>query len=154
MFELLKDIENGSLHSTDFYNPDWKVDESLSDIEQRRQSRSQLDRWQKHQNILRLIHGEKLVAGDFNQETSVFTNLRLTKRGEEFIKLGSLTYNDIVVSKSWKEWLLKPVVVEVFKKFVPWAITILLLLILGLALSKCHAHSDEESKPQMQTVKA
>ncbi len=111
--DILSRIANGDLHTTPEYSAS-QVPES--DYQANRQ------RFKELCQILELID-EKYVTGDKDdsKEQPYYTNLRLTESGQEFLRFGSLTLKDIDNSygkDSLKEWLGKPLVLEVCKYLV------------------------------------
>lgn len=110
MFDVLSSVDNGDLHTTEGIYP---VPEP--EVLGRQFSSYRIKQFEYYCSIVDLI-SEGLIAGDkleINDHTH-YQNLRLTKNGNETLRLGQLTLKDIDNSygkDSIKNWLLKPVIV-------------------------------------------
>ena len=92
-FEILKKIDNGSLHTSHEIAYDCSIREFIDE---------------------QIIAGDKeTVDGD-----TFYSNLRLTKGGKNLLRFSKLTINDIdnaCGKNSIKSWLLRPLVFEICK---------------------------------------
>lgn len=94
MTSVLERISNGDLHTTTFYDSNWKPDESRFDVDV--QQEANIERFLLYSQI-RFLISEKLVSGDCdNVEVNPhYTNLKLTKSGKERLRFEALTLADI-----------------------------------------------------------
>lgn len=110
MFDVLRSVDNGDLHTTKGIYP--VPEPEVMDCQF---SSYRIKQFEYYCTIVDLI-GDGLIAGDkFDSDGHThYQNLRLTKKGTGTLRFGQLTLKDIDNSygkDSIKNWLLKPVIV-------------------------------------------
>jgi len=113
-FEIIKQVDNGSLHTTKDIYP--LISKNPSDTP-RQHNAKEIKAFERYCSIMDCI-GEKQITGDKETvgDTTNYSNLRLTKAGKNLLRWSKLTINDIDNSsgkESIKTWFLRPVITGV-----------------------------------------